>query len=277
MTRRLAFPIAACAAGVVALLLPVPALAQRGHPAPVHGGGHVVISGGVYFGTPFYYPYYAYPWYPWGWYPAPFYYGPYYYDDTSSLQLQVTPRQTEVFVDGHFAGIVDNFDGTFQRLHVEPGEHELTLFLTGHRLVTQHVYVQPRGTFRVKYTMEALGPGEAEPVRPAGDTRPPDSIRQAPVDALGRPAAAARPAPRDADRPATTSGSVAIRVQPGDADILIDGERWTGGGDDRLVVQLTPGSHQIDVRKDGYRDFTTQVEIRAGETTPLNISLGRSR
>lgn len=276
MTRS-PFLLAASAVGVAALLLPAPALAQRGHPAPVHGGGsHVVVSGGVYFGTPFYYPYYAYPWYPWGWYPAPYYYGPYYYDNSASLQLQVTPRQTEVFVDGHFAGIVDNFDGTFQRLHVEPGEHELTLFLTGHRLVTQHVYVQPHGTFRVKYAMEALGPGEAEPVRPVGDTRPPDSSRQAPVDALGRPAPAG-PAPREAGRPASTSGSVAIRVQPGDAEILIDGERWTGGGDERLVVQLTPGAHQIDVRKDGYRDFTTQVEIRGGETTPLNISLGRSR
>jgi len=275
VTRRSPFLIAACVVGVAALLLPSPALAQRGHPAPVHGGSHVVVSGGVYFGAPFYYPY-AYPWYPFGgWYPAPYYYGPYYYDDSASLQLQVTPRQTEVFVDGHFAGIVDNFDGTFQRLHVEPGEHELTLFLTGHRLVTQHVYVQPRGTFRVKFTMEALGPGEAEPVRPVGDTRPPDAASPSPVDALGRPAP--RPAARGTERPAATSGSVTIRVQPADAAILIDGERWNGGDDERLVVQLTPGPHRIEVQKDGYRDFTTDVDIRAGETTPLNISLGRSR
>jgi hypothetical protein len=84
------------------LVLPSPALAQRGH--PIHGGGtHVVVAGGVYYGAPYYYPY-AYPWYPFGfWYPAPYYYGPYYYDNSASLQLQVTPRQTEVFVDGHFA------------------------------------------------------------------------------------------------------------------------------------------------------------------------------
>jgi hypothetical protein len=46
-------------------------------------------------------------------------------------------------------------------------------------------------------------------------------------------------------------------------------------GDDRLVVQLSPGQHQIEVRKDGYRPFSTDVEIRAGETLPLNVSLGR--
>ena len=268
MTRRSPFLIAACVVGVAALLLPSPALAQRGHPP--HGGGtHVVVGGGVYYGAPYYYPY-AYPWYPFGyWYPAPYYYGPYYYDNSASLQLQVTPRQTEVFVDGHFAGVVDNFDGTFQRLHVEPGEHELQLFLAGHKSVTQHIYVQPRGTFRVKYTMEQLGPGEPEPVRPVGTAQePPASSRRGPEPAAER---VATPSPE------ASSGSVAIRVQPADAVILIDGERWTGNGDDRLVVQLSPGRHQIEVQKDGYRSFTTEVEIRAGESAPLNVSLGRSR
>ena len=31
-----------------------------------------------------------------------------FYDDESSLRLQVTPRETEVFVDGYFAGTVDD-------------------------------------------------------------------------------------------------------------------------------------------------------------------------
>jgi len=257
--------IAASAVGAAALVLPSPALAQRGHPP--HGGGtHVVVGGGFYYGAPYYYPY-AYPWYGFGfWYPAPYYYGPYYYDNSASLQLQVTPRETEVFVDGHFAGIVDNFDGTFQRLNVEPGEHELQLFLAGHKAVTQHIYLQPRNTFRVKYTMEKLGPGEPEPVRPAGTSQEPPRSRPGSDASAERAAAPAREG---------ASGSIAIRVQPSDADILIDGERWTGNGDDRLVVQLSPGQHRIEVRKDGYRPFSTDVEIRAGESAPLNVSLGR--
>lgn len=265
MTRRSPLLAAATAVGAVALLLPSPALAQRGRPAPV-GGSRVVVSGGFYYGAPYYYPY-AYPWYGFGyWYPPPYYYGPYYYDNSGSLQLQVTPRQTEVYVDGHFAGIVDNFDGTFQRLHVEPGEHELQLFLPGHKSVTQRIYVQPRNTFRVKSTMEQLGPGEAEPVRPVGTSQePPTDSRQAPAGQAATPGQVG------------SSGSVAIRVQPADAEILIDGERWTGNGDDRLVVLLSPGPHHIQVQKDGYLPFSTEVEIRAGESSPLNISLGRSR
>jgi len=155
---------------------------------------------------------------------------------------------------------------TFQRLHVEPGEHDLQLFLAGHRPVTQHIYVQPGNTFRVKYTMETLGPGEAEPVRPVASASEP----RARVAQGGPPPERRAVKPREG-----AAGSVAIRVQPADAEILIDGERWTGGGDERLVVQLSPGSHQIEVRKDGYRTFNTDVQVRSGETSPLNISLGR--
>ena len=69
-----------------------------------------------------------------------------------------------------------------------------------------------------------------------------------------------------------------IRVQPADADVLIDGEHWRGpGGDDRLVVQVTDGRHRIEVRKEGYQPFTTEVDVRGGESFPLNVSLPRAR
>ena len=102
-------------------------------------------------------------WGPGGWFP-PFgrVYGPY-----SSVRLQIAPQETEVFVDGYYAGIVDDFDGFMQRLHVEPGEHTIQLYLTGHRSWEQKVYLQPGGTFRIRHTMEPLAPGDAPPARPA--------------------------------------------------------------------------------------------------------------
>ena len=54
----------------------------------------------------------------------------------------------------------------------------------------------------------------------------------------------------------------------------IDGENWRGpGGQDRLVIELAEGSHTVEIRKPGYRTYVTQVEVRRGETTPLNVSL----
>jgi hypothetical protein len=183
-----------------------------------------------------------------------------FYDFESSLRLQVTPRETEVFVDGYFAGQVDDFDGRFQRLRIQPGEHELTLYLEGHRKVTQQVLVQPRATFRIRYTMSPLAPGDVPDVRPPAP----------PARRDGEPPSARPGAPGD------SYGALAIRVQPADANVLIDGERWEGTTtNEPLVVQLTAGSHRVEVQKDGYRAYATRVDIRRGETSPINVSLSR--
>lgn len=36
------------------------------------------------------------------------------------IRIQGAPKDAHVYVDGYYAGIVDDFDGTFQRLNVEP-------------------------------------------------------------------------------------------------------------------------------------------------------------
>ena len=83
------------------------------------------------------------------------------------------------------------------------------------------------------------------------------------------------PRPREAPPAAAQGfGSIAIRVQPLGADVLIDGERWQGPeGSAPLVVQVSEGSHRVEVRKDGYVGYSTDVEVRQGETSRLNVSL----
>ena len=56
--------------------------------------------------------------------------------------------------------------------------------------------------------------------------------------------------------------------------MTIDGERWDGAQDqDRLVVQLGAGTHTVEIRRDGYRTYITDITVRPGETTTLNVSL----
>ena len=80
-----------------------------------------------YFGG---YPYtvgYGYPWIydsAWGYGQTPFYGGyaadyPDYYQ--GSLRLKIKPRDAEVYVDDYYVGVVDSFDGVFQRLRLEGG------------------------------------------------------------------------------------------------------------------------------------------------------------
>ena len=284
------------AAGV--LLIPALADAQgrRAVPRPVLRS-RPAVNVGVYYGPSIYYrPWYRsryYGWYDPFYYPSPYYYGgwgaPYYYgggfygggyyDISGSMRLQVNPRQTEVFVDGYYAGNVDDFDGVFQRLRLEPGEHDLELFLAGHRSHQQKVYLQPGRTFNVRHAMEPLGPGDAEPARPSGSNRPAISPRSRrsegppPREPRGRDD---RDRDRDGGRATSRAefGSLALRVQPSDATVTIDGEPWEAGGDnERLIVQLGAGVHTVQIRKDGFRTYMTDVTIRPGETATLNVAM----
>ena len=73
-------------------------------------------------------------------------------------------------------------------------------------------------------------------------------------------------------------GTVVIRVVPPTAEIFIDGERWvTPDNNAGLVVQLPTGRHAIEIRARGFRVFATVVDVRRGETTPVNVSLSDGR
>jgi len=127
-------------------------------------------GGGWYPGYPGYpsypsYPWYGYPGWNWGWgygYPyyggfgvgffsyAPYSWGGYYgggyatsgqYTDTGKLRLKVKPRDAQVFVDGYYMGVVDEFDGTFQRLRLETGGHRVEIRLDGYQPLTFDVLI----------------------------------------------------------------------------------------------------------------------------------------
>jgi hypothetical protein len=69
-------------------------------------------------------------------------------------------------------------------------------------------------------------------------------------------------------------GTLALRIQPGDAEILIDGERWeTPAGGDRVAIQLAEGRHRVEVRKAGFTTYAEDVLIRRDSTLSLNVSL----
>jgi len=69
-------------------------------------------------------------------------------------------------------------------------------------------------------------------------------------------------------------GLLVIRVQPADADVLIDGQLWqTPDGTRPLEVRVPAGRVRIDVRKPGHTPFTADVTVQPGEVTPINVSL----
>ena len=264
----------------------------------VRGGGRTVIVAPYY--SPFYSPFWYDPFFfdaQWGGVYGP--YGPYYpyrrynVDPGGEMKLEVKPKDAEVYVDGYYAGIVDDFDGVFQRLRARPGEHEITLYLDGYRTVHQRIYLQPNVTFKLRYEMERLGAGEQPEARPQPVNPPPgygadrDPYQPPPPQTrgpVGRRPPQPPPPPRDPRDPreprepressANAYGTLSIRVQPGGAEILVDGERWNGPeGQERMFIDLPEGRHTVEIHKQGFRTYVTDVDVRRGETSALNVSL----
>jgi len=208
-----------------------------------------------YFG--FYYgPYYG-PFYP---YPGP-YLGADFFSD-ALLQTKVTPNEARVYVNGYYAGEADDFDGIFQGLYLSAGEHEIEFYLDGYRTIREHLFLNAGDSRELAHRMVPLAPGETSepPMAPRGR-----SVRSGtPVQGVS------------GDRPASPFGILALRLEPSDAEVLIDGEAIPGfdvGPD--LVVHLTAGWHKFEVRREGYQTFRTDIELSEGATTRLNIKLVR--
>ncbi|MQA31917.1 MAG: PEGA domain-containing protein [Luteitalea sp.] len=131
------------------------------------GGGTIIVPGG-----------YGRGYYPWGWGGLGFggygYYGGFYdpwgYDAygygayqggyasgyDGALRLKVKPRDASVFIDGYFAGVVDDYDGVFQRLHVEPGPHRVEIRSDGYEPLMFEIRIQPDRTVTYKGDLQRL-------------------------------------------------------------------------------------------------------------------------
>jgi len=100
----------------------------------------------LYFGRPSYgygaygYPSYGYPSADYGYYS--FMPGRAY----GALRIVDVPRDAHVFVDGYYAGIVDDYDGVFQHLNLEVGPHHIEIEVPGYPPIAFEVRIEPGQT-----------------------------------------------------------------------------------------------------------------------------------
>ena len=227
-----------------------------------------------------------------GGYPYP---GYRYAAPDAAVKFDVKPREAMVYIDGYYAGVVDDFDGAFQRLRTAPGGHELTLYLEGYRTYSERIYLSADNTFKLKHRMEKLAGGEVAERPPAprppqyqpgpdqgGPGAPGPFGRRGRAPAYppyppdnGRAGPGAPPPPPDGARPTDASrGVLTITLQPMDAEVLVDGQPWHDPAtSNHLTIELSPGRHNIQIRKSGYVGYLTDVQIRPGETTNLEVRL----
>jgi hypothetical protein len=72
------------------------------------------------------------------------------YRGVGSLRLKVKPSNAQVYIDGYFVGVIDSYDGAFQRLSVEGGAHKVELRAEGFEPVQFDVMIAPGDTITYK-------------------------------------------------------------------------------------------------------------------------------
>ena len=65
------------------------------------------------------------------------------YRETGSLRLKLKPREAKVYIDGYFVGVVDSFDGVFQKLDLDAGGHRVEIRAEGHEPIQFDVLITP--------------------------------------------------------------------------------------------------------------------------------------
>lgn len=131
-------------------------------------GGYPVGYGGFgwhgydypgYYGYSGYsgYSRYGYPGYP-GYAGGGYGYGGYAdrYRPYGGVRIQLPRRQAEVWASGYFVGHVDDFDGAFQQLNLEPGAHRIEIREAGYETIAFDVKVEPGRTIHYRSDMKPV-------------------------------------------------------------------------------------------------------------------------
>jgi hypothetical protein len=123
----------------------------------------VTIAPYRYYGPSFHghfyrtHPYFrsGYPAYGYG---APGYFVPAPGRRYGGVRIDLPQRDAQVFVGGYFVGVVDDFDGVFQQLNLEPGPHRIEVRAPEYEAIAFDVRVEPGRTITYRASMRPLYP-----------------------------------------------------------------------------------------------------------------------
>jgi len=145
-------------------------------------------------------------------------------------------KTSGVWVDGQYVGYVKELKGD-KTILLLPGEHEIVVRQAGYTDQVQKVTVEPGKKATVEVSMQK----DPQAIFPTGAT-----------------------------------SEVKFKVTPERAAVFVDGV-YAGtpkefGGHWRAMV-IAPGKHQVRIALAGYKDFTTDINLRPGQKITIATDL----
>ncbi|HEX3525631.1 MAG TPA: PEGA domain-containing protein [Thermoanaerobaculia bacterium] len=297
-----------------------------------HGRGYYPLGIGFDFG---YWPglYFGLGWgWGWGWdgwgwgypYGYPYGYGPYgerygygygggyggydrsSRDDMGALDLDISPGDTQVYVNGEKLGTVDDFDGWPQYLWLPKGTYDIVFYREGYKTLARQVSVYPGLVIDMDDRLEHGQSILPQDLQTKTHERRDDRMRyeqersdridrgqwdpRSRDDDNWRDRAHRRRDQRDenADRGDDSNGRMAssesgwlrLHVDPEDSSVYLDG-RFVGTGSELGSMQnglkVSPGKHHLAVVRPGRKSVERDFDATAGQDVKLSIDLANGR
>lgn len=249
---------------------------------------------GYYYGPYGYYGYSRYgryghygPYGHYGYYPYGYYgYGRsnrYLRHRFGALDLNVKPKDTQVWVNGGYVGTTGKLDGSPSMLWLEKDSYEVIFYKEGYETIVRNYRVTAGGVIKEKFEMQ---PGESKLPEDLSTAEPlpsPSAERLSETSSEGR--VRDRPLRPSELRERSTRtrtldvrqepGKVAVHVTPKDASVYLDGQFIGIAKDLRRnpILLVDPGEHRVEIVHPGYESKKVEISVEAGKEQEVEVNL----
>ncbi len=206
-------------------------------------------------------------------------------DAFGALDLDVTPEEAEVYVDGELVGIADNYDGFPEFLWLQEGTYDLVFYHPDYRTLARQYTIRAGLIIDVE---DHMRPGRAVPPEELASNSTARRDERLRRDRERREESRRQERDRwDRDRwqrereytrqePSDDVGRVFLTVEPADAAIYLDGH-FLGTGEELSQLSagllVTPGEHVLEAIHPSYDTETITFVVPPGDKVHLEVDL----
>jgi hypothetical protein len=180
-----------------------------------------------------------------------------------AIETDVSPKKAVIQVDGEYVGQARDYNGRWNLLWLDAGEHVLEFRKNGYMTLRRYIDVQAGRHARIAERMEK---GEGLDPR---STEPPEIAAAPPPQSLS---------PRDPPQGSLRRGSLRLEIGPSDAAVYLDGDFLARASElSRLhgAIPVARGQHTIEVVRPGFTSRTVDVDVEGEMPIRVEIDLQR--
>ncbi|MEM6454907.1 MAG: PEGA domain-containing protein [Acidobacteriota bacterium] len=206
-----------------------------------------------------------------------------YYDRRydGALDLDVRPEKAEVWLDGEYIGVADNYDGFPSFLWLEEGTYDIAFYLEGYKTYHRQVTVRPGVVLDIEPRME-----RGESVKPR-DLQSKSTVNRDNRVRDNRERRETVERRREATRPYTGGddsgllpGRVRFAIEPANASIYLNGIFLGIAGElGQLVrgLEIDAGEHVLEVVHPSFDAERVELQIAPDDRQEIVLVLERKR